>query len=219
VQILTRDSTEQPAAGVYSICYINGFQTQPDARATWLRDHSDLVLTRHGRPVSDKNWPDEMLLDTSTARHRAAILEVIGPVIDGCAAAGFAAVEIDNLDSYTRSGQALSRSDNQALAALFADRAHRRGLAVAQKNTAEQSEVLHRSVGFDFAVAEECHRWQECDVYRQAYGDQVIDIEYTDDLRGTFAQACADPDSPASMTLRDRQLVRRGEPGWVYRHC
>jgi hypothetical protein len=30
----------------------------------------------------------------------------------------------------------------------------------------------------DFAVAEECNRWGECDDYRTVYGDRVFVIEY-----------------------------------------
>lgn len=219
VGIVTRDSTARPAAGVYSICYVNGFQTQPQDRQEWLNAHPDLVLRRGGHPVVDENWPDEMFLDTSTAARRTAILQVVGPVLDHCRAAGFQAVEIDNLDSDTRSGGALTSADNLAMATAYVHRAHRLGLAIAQKNTAERAVTLQRRAGFDFAVAEECHRWDECAAYRAAYREQVIDIEYTDDLRGSFAAACADPDSPASMVLRDRLLVRAGEPGYVRRHC
>jgi hypothetical protein len=32
VGVVARDWREQPAAGAYGICYINGFQTQPEQR-------------------------------------------------------------------------------------------------------------------------------------------------------------------------------------------
>jgi hypothetical protein len=144
---------------------------------------------------------------------------VIGPIIDGCSEAGFDAVEIDNLDSFSRSEDRLTAEDNTALAQLFAERAHADGLAIGQKNAAELSSVLHESVGFDFAVAEECHRFDECSAYTDVYGQAVIDIEYSDDLRGTFDDVCADPATPTSVVLRDRDLLRAGDDGYVFDAC
>jgi hypothetical protein len=217
--IVARDSTEAPEPDVYSICYINGFQSQPGDTSTWLERHPDLVLKAGGRPVIDPNWPDEILFDTTSSERRDAILEILQPTLERCAKSGFDAVEIDNLDSFTRSGGAISADDNIALASAYASRAHALGLAIGQKNTGEFSARLHDSVGFDFAVAEECHRFDECQLYRAVYGETVIDIEYADDLRGTFAEACADPESPRAMVLRDRRLVAATDAGYVYQHC
>ena len=68
-------------------------------------------------------------------------------------------------------------------------------------------------------VAEECHRWDECASYAEVYGPHVLDVEYTDDLRGTWADVCADPQTPASVVLRDRDLEAPGNPAYAYRHC
>ena len=218
VGIVARDSTTEPAEEAWSTCYVNGFQTQPGADE-WLDDRAHLVLHVDGEPLADPNWPDEFILDTSTPGNRLAIMGVMGPVIDGCSDAGFDAVEIDNLDSFTRSADALTIDGNFALAELYAERAHDRGLAIGQKNAAELSADAHERVGFDFAVAEECHRFAECAAYTDVYGDAVIDIEYADDLRGTFADVCSDPSTPASTVLRDRDLVPDGEPGYVFERC
>ena len=216
VTVVTRDSDSRPAKGVYSICYVNGFQTQPADRKWWLSKHKNLVLFRAGKPTIDPNWPDELMLDTSTSAKRAAIAKVIGRTITSCADKGFAAVEIDNLDSYTRSHRALSASDNRAMATLYAEAAHERGMAIGQKNAAEQTKKL-RPI-FDFAVAEECYRFNECSSYTRYYGTHVIDIEYTDDLRGTFADACSAKGRPMTI-LRDRNLVPKGDSDYVYRSC
>ena len=93
---------------------------------------------------------------------------------------GYKAVELDNLDSWTRSGGSLSSASNMAFARLLIARAHASRLAVAQKNTAELA-TQGRRLGFDFAVAEECQVYGECDSYTAAYGRHVIEIEYTDD--------------------------------------
>lgn len=217
---VARDSTDEPEPGLYSICYVNGFQTQPGEAATWLDEHADLVLRdAAGVPVADPAWPDEMLLDTSTAQRRTAIAEVLTPVLHRCASAGFDAVELDNLDSWTRSDGRLTMDGAIDLAARLVAVAHADGLAVAQKNAPDLGTRGRDEAGFDLVVAEECHRWDECTAYSDVYGTAVIDIEYSDDLRGTFADVCADPATPASTVLRDRDLAPAGAPGHVFDGC
>ncbi|WP_447914182.1 endo alpha-1,4 polygalactosaminidase [Microbacterium phyllosphaerae] len=216
VGIVGRDRSDEPAEGLYSICYVNGFQTQPGELDTWP---THLLLQRDGETVFDPDWADEALLDTSTDDRRESIAETVAPWIEGCADAGFDAVEFDNLDSYTRSDDALTLDDNLALAALLVDVAHDSGLAAGQKNAAEDAAVLHERAGFDFAVVEECAAYEECAAFTDVYGDAVIDIEYSDELPRTFAEMCADDDSPASMVLRDRDLVMPGHEEYVFETC
>ncbi|MDN3495275.1 endo alpha-1,4 polygalactosaminidase [Planococcus sp. APC 4015] len=213
VGVVARDHTASPADGVYSICYVNGFQTQPSELADWP---ADLLLDdRDGDVVFDPDWPDEALLDTSTASQRERIADVVIPWIDGCAAAGFDAVEFDNLDTYTRSDGALDRNDNVELAALLVAAAHGSGLAAGQKNAAEDSALLH-DAGFDFAISEECAAFDECAAYTSVYGDHVIDIEYSPDA---FAGACGHPETPRSVVLRDRDLTSPSSPEYVFALC
>jgi hypothetical protein len=220
VSVVTRDSTAPPAKGLYSICYINGYQTQPQDKNHWLTHYPFLVL-RHSNqtPVFDPNWPDEMLLDTSSAVKRHAIADVIGMRIDLCHRKGFQAVEFDNLDSWTRSRGLLTMRDNVALATLLVTRAHQDTLAAGQKNTTELGTRGRDQIGFNFAVAEECHRYSECSYYSSVYGARVIDIEYSGNLRGTFAQTCADPTTPKMTILRDRDLTTPRNKHYVYAHC
>ena len=216
---VARDSGDAPAPGLYSICYINGFQSQPADREAWLADHPDLVLVDDGQPVIDPNWPDELILDTSDAGKRDRIAAIMADAFSACAEKGFDAVEIDNLDSYARSGGRLDRDGAIALASLYAATAHAAGLAIAQKNSAELGERGRDEAGFDFAVVEECQRFDECALYSSVYGELVFDIEYTDDLRGTFAEVCADPQVPASTILRDRDLTTPSSPDFVFEAC
>ena len=123
VRTVIRDRGEKPVRGRYTICYVNAFQTQPGEAAYWKREHPTLLLRKGGKLVSDPDWPGEYLLHTSTAARRQAGAAVEGRWIDGCAAAGFDAVEPDNLDSWTRSKGRLSKADNVALAQLLAVRA------------------------------------------------------------------------------------------------
>lgn len=216
VGIVARDRTAEPAAGLYSICYLNGFQTQPGERDVWP---DDLVLRRDGADVTDPDWPDEALLDTRGEANRAAFADRMGEWITECAAAGFDAVEFDNLDTYARSDGDLSVEDNLALAAALVGRAHAAGLAAGQKNAAEDARRLHDEAGFDFAVVEECAVFDECGAYIDVYGDAVVAIEYTDELPRPFAEMCADPAAPASLVLRDRDLTVPGDPDYAFELC
>lgn len=215
VRVVSRDRGAAPAAGRYSICYVNAFQAQPDALDWWRQHHPDLVLrTPDGRPVMDRDW-GEALLDTSTAARRTELAAVVGGWIDGCAAAGFQAVELDNLDSYARSGGRLTPAGNVALAARLTGRAHRDGLAAGQKNA---TELLARraATGFDFAVAEECGQYGECGQYAAAYDDHVVDVEYTAE---GLAAACRDWGARLSVVRRDTEVRPQGQPGYVYGRC
>lgn len=220
VTIVERDSTDRPAAGKYNVCYVNGFQTQPEDADSWLDDHADAVLRDDdGDPVSDPGWPDEMLLDTSTAAKRAEIVRVLTRSVVRCADRGFDAVEFDNLDSWTRSHGALTRAGNLALAAALVRVGHEHGLAVGQKNTPQLGASGRRTTGFDFVVAEECVTYQECAAYTKAYGSHVIDVEYTDDTDRPWREVCADHDRPAMTILRDRDLVTPSHEDYVFEHC
>lgn len=216
VGIVARDRTAAPAPGVYSICYLNAFQTQPSERDEWP---DDLVLRQNGADLMDADWPDEALLDTRSDDAREAIAARVGEWIDGCAAAGYAAVEFDNLDTYTRSDGLLSADDNLALATLLVERAHRAGLAAGQKNAPEDAERLRAEAGFDFAVVEECAYYDECTAYTDVYGDAVVAIEYTDAIDRPFDELCADPAVPASLVLRDRDLTMPGDADYAFEIC
>lgn len=219
VRIVVRDRHAVPVRDRYGVCYVNAFQTQPDEAGWWKREHPELLLRRDGRPVADEDWPDELLLDTSTTAKREAIAAIVGGWFDGCAASGFDAVEPDNLDSWTRSRGGLRRADNVALARLLTARAHAAGLAIAQKNAAELA-PRGRGIGFDFAIAEECQVYDECGAYTRAYGRRVLEVEYDDagGVRG-FRAACRARGRRIAVTYRDRDLVARGQRGYAFRSC
>jgi hypothetical protein len=211
VQVVGRDSTDEPS-GRYDICYVNGFQTQPQDSTSWLRDAPQLLLHRDGKPYVDPGWPDEYLLDVSSAENRAAILQRMTPTLERCAQKGFDAVEIDNLDSWTRSPDAFGIDAAIAMARGYADLAHSLHLAIGQKNGAGHSAQLQREVGFDFAITEECVRYRECGDYTSAYGQRVYDIEY-DGLD------CGATGRPEATILRDHDLSTPSDDGYVRRSC
>jgi hypothetical protein len=206
VGIVVRDRHDPPAPGRYGVCYLNAFQTQPDESGFWRR-HWTLVLKKDGHPVLDEAW-GEWLLDTRTEHQRAVIAGLVGRWISGCAKSGFDAVEFDNLDSFSRSHGLLKAYQNKALARLLVIKAHQAGLAAGQKNWAEWD---GRVVGYDFAIAEECGRWHECDSYVDHYGPRVVAVEYRDvDL----AAACAGWADKIAIVRRDLNLSPTGVRRW-----
>lgn len=217
VEVVSRDRTAEPAPGLYSICYVNAFQTQPDeAEIAGWRQRGLLLTRADGSEVEDGDW-DEFLLDIRTEDKRAAIAETVNGWIDGCADAGFRAVEPDNLDSYLRSDGLISVEQTLAFLRLLIGHAHERGLAIAQKNAIGSEEdggigSAGRDAGLDFAVAEECGAWDECGDYTDLYDDHVIVIEYTDD---GFRAACDSVGDRVSVVLRDLDVT----PGGTYRAC
>lgn len=212
VQIVTRDREDAPAPGFYNICYVNGFQTQPQDNDEWLQDRPELILHDDGgEPVFDEDW-GEYLFDTRVAEQ--GLLQRVGDWIAGCAADGFDAVEIDNLDSYSRSGGLLTEDDNVSFMAQLAMVAHEHGLAIGQKNSAELVPRA-RELGTDFAVAEECNRYDECADYQLYYGNLVFVIEYRE---RDFERGCSDfPE--LSIVLRDLNLTTPGSSSYVFDGC
>jgi hypothetical protein len=206
VGIVVRDRQAPPVLGTYSVCYVNGFQTQPNERAFWRRRKA-LVLHHHGRPVLDTTW-GEWLMDLRTAARRRTLARIVRPWTRRCAAAGFDAIEFDNLDSYRRSLGLLRRRHAIAFARVLVRDAHRAGLAAAQKNAPD---IDGPALGFDFAIAEECARYDECQRYVARYGRRVLDIEYRaadlDDACRTFVDRL-------SIVLRDRALRPTGTRRW-----
>ena len=207
VGVVERDRLAHPVPGMYTICYVNGFQTQKEQRGFWRRHHWGLVLKDHGRAVVDSVW-GEWLLDTRTRAKRHVLADIIGRWTTRCARDGFDAVEYDNLDSFSRSHHLLSRKDNKRYAALLVRRAHADGLAAGQKNWAEwDGTVVH----YDFAIAEQCAQYDECRSYLHHYGTEVFDVEYR---AKAFRRACAQWGSVIPVVRRDVDLTRHGVRRW-----
>ncbi|SMH30027.1 Glycoside-hydrolase family GH114 [Rathayibacter oskolensis] len=219
VGLVVRDRTDRPEPGLYSVCYVNAFQTQPGEEAEWTGARAELLLRDDdGVAVTDPDWPDEILLDVSTPQKRDALLDVVSEWIAGCADTGFDAIETDNLDSATRSEGLLSDEDTGAFAEALVESAHASGLAIGQKNAAERAGEM-RALGFDFAITEECEAFRECDAYTDVYGARVYEVEYTDGSEAVFDRACSLRGDRIGVVLRDRDLLVPGDDGFVSRQC
>ncbi len=206
-----------PSPG-YSICSINAFQTQaedPDANRPDERSNWPTTVVSN---IEDPGWPGEFLIDLSSEKMRHAAFAHVKNMIDRCAQKGFAAIEFDNLDSYTRR-PSLPFGQREALqfATMLTKHAHKWGLAVAQKNTPDLTKQQSlKQVGFDFAIVERCAEYAECDRYTQTYGDAVLAVEYN--VAG-FAKACRISNRTFAVLLRDRELLASDQPGHRLKRC
>jgi hypothetical protein len=218
----------------------------------WKNNHFSALLPDESTSdptdvVVDAEW-DEVVFDLRTPAKRAALLAIQTAWLDDCAADGYDAIEPDNLDTYTRSvdaagTQMMDFADNVAYLKLVVPYAHSIGLAVAQKNVnsefADWEDATGRdgldfvdtvtpAQGFDFAIAEECQAYKECDQYTDVYGDLVYEIEYTDNnpnqtiggvKKRAYAWACQDRGPTMSVILRDRDVTPSGSGQYHYEWC
>ncbi|EXG82643.1 endo alpha-1,4 polygalactosaminidase [Cryptosporangium arvum] len=262
VKVVSRDVKDTPAGLGYDICYINGFQTQPDEKGSdgqplegtskWFADDASrkqLLLPnptpdyptatenqQYSKPYYvDPGWPDEIIFDLRTDAKRAALAAIVGKQIQACADKKFDAVEVDNLDSFTRAysnlsdrklaregkepkegaPRLMSKSDALAFATLLIQKAHGLNLAIAQKNTAELADE-GKAAGFDLAVVEECGSTSECGDYAEVWGGNWVDIEYS---ASGFSKACTAVKSKISVVQRDKNVTKPGTDGYVYNEC
>ncbi|MDX3105559.1 endo alpha-1,4 polygalactosaminidase [Nonomuraea angiospora] len=166
---------DKPGRGV--VCYISAGTFED-----WRPDASQFPAEVLGKPLED--WPGERWLDIRT--YTGKLGQIMKARLDMCKAAGFDAVEPDNVDGYSNaSGFPLKAADQLAYNSWFANEAHKRGLSVALKNDIEQIPALLPY--FDFAVNEECWEHSECttaqnddygyDQFVKA-GKAVFNVEY-----------------------------------------
>ena len=156
------------ATGAHAVCYVDA--------GTWENfrpDAGKYPASVKGRP---NGWPGERWLDI---RATGVLLPIITARVDKCAAAGFDAVEFDNVDGYANNtGFPLTATEqlnfNNALAGI----AHHDNLSVGLKNDLGQLSQLSSS--FDFAINEQCAQFHECAVYNPwtSAGKVVFEVEY-----------------------------------------
>ena len=200
------DRRSEPLSGLYNVCDVNGFQTQPDEKRFW-RDRWRLVLKQDGKPVADGAW-GEWLLDIRTPGKRRALAKIVGRWTARCAQDGYDAVEFDNLDSFTRSRGLLDAADARRFAARLVSRAHAEGLAAAQKNRAQWDGTV---VGYDLAISEHCARYRECAAYVDTYGSHVLAVEYR---HKPFRRGCRNWSDRIAVLRRDVPLAADGVRRW-----
>lgn len=155
--------------GRRAVCYVNA-----GAFEEWRPDAGRFPDDVLGEPLD--GWPGERWLDV---RRTDVLLPLLAERLDRCRDKGFDGVEFDNVDGWAdESGFPLTADDQLRFNAALAGLAHERGLAAGLKNDVEQ--VAELEPLFDFAVNEECLRYDECGAYAAftAAGKAVFHVEY-----------------------------------------
>ncbi|WP_328990168.1 endo alpha-1,4 polygalactosaminidase [Kribbella sp. NBC_01245] len=183
--------------GRRAICYVN-----VGAYENFRPDKARFPAQVLGKTMD--GWPDERWLDI---RRWDLLAPIMAARFGACRAKGFDAIEPDNVDAYSNeSGFPLTASDQLRYNRRIAMLAHRIGLSVGLKNDLEQVRALQPS--FDFAVNEECMKYDECALltpFRQA-GKAVLHVEY--DLAP--AEFCARAKQLGFSSMR-KPLILRAE--------
>ncbi len=120
-------------------------------------------------------WPDERWLDIRSDE----VIAIMEARLDLATQKGCDGVEPDNVDGYANdSGFPLTADDQLAFNRRLANEAHDRGLSVGLKNDGDQTGALVRY--FDFSLNEQCHEFEECDLYDVfvSEGKPVFNAEY-----------------------------------------
>lgn len=88
--------------------------------------------------------------------------------MQACKSKGFVAIDPDNVDGYTnKPGLNFTAADQLDYNRFLADTAHSLDVSVGLKNDLGQAAELVDY--FDFAVNEQCHMYNECDVYKNTF--------------------------------------------------
>ena len=179
------------ARGVRVICYFSA-----GSHEDWRPDADDFPPEVLGRRLD--GWPGERWLDIRR-------IDLLGPImgarLDLAVTKHCDAVDPDNVDGFAnKTGLPLSSADQLAYNRWIAEQAHARGLAVGLKNDLKQVKDLLPS--FDFAVNEQCVRYNECERLTPFINANkpVFGIEYN----GVAADVCAEANRLNFDTLLKR---------------
>jgi hypothetical protein len=169
------------AAHARAVCYVDAGTFE-----NWRPDAGAYPASVKGR---SNGWPGEVWLDI---RATSVLLPIIDARVAKCAAAGFDAVEFDNVDGYTNNtGFPLTATDQLNFNTALAGIAHNHSLGVGLKNDLDQLDALQSS--FDFAINEQCAQFAECDRYDgwTNAGKAVAEVEYAGKAKTYCAAAAA----------------------------
>jgi len=156
------------AAGRKVICYVDAGSWEPGRP-----DSAQFPADVQGKALV--GWPDEKWLDIRDPRVRT----LIDARFDVAASKHCDGVEPDNVDGYANdSGFPLKAADQLDFNRHLAAAAHTRGLSVGLKNDLDQ--VLDLRASFDWALNEECFKYDECDLVMPfiTANKAVFQVEY-----------------------------------------
>ncbi|MBI5488869.1 MAG: endo alpha-1,4 polygalactosaminidase [Deltaproteobacteria bacterium] len=179
------------AEGRIVVCYFSAGSWED-----WRADAADFPSATLGNDLD--GWPGERWLDTRDATVRG----IMADRLDLAAAKDCDGVEPDNVDGYANNpGFPLTPATQLDYNRFLATEAHARGLSVGLKNDLDQIPDLLPD--FDWALDEECFRWDECDLLLPFIdaGKAVFQVEYGD-------AALADTICPQANTLGFDTLIK-----------
>jgi hypothetical protein len=157
------------AVGQRAICYIDVGTAE-----NWRSDYGKFPASVLG---SSNGWPGENWLNV-------ADLSTLEPIMTArfqmCQAAGYDAVEPDNMDGYENStGFSITAAQQLTYDEWVADEVHSLGMAVFEKNDPDQASTLQPY--FDGVIDEQCNQYSECSAYNSylSVGKPVLNAEYS----------------------------------------
>lgn len=189
------------AKGRKVICYIS-----VGSYEDWRPDRDQFPAEVLGNDYD--GWPGEKWLDI---RQIDKIAPIMLARLDLCASKGFDGFEPDNMEIYTNNtGFPLTYEDQLKYALWLAEEAHKRGLAIGQKNASDQ--VADLVDVYDFAITEDYFFYNEAETMSPYIkkGKPVFAAEYTD-LPGNFAEFCEKSKELHFSTI----LKNRGLDSWI----
>ena len=169
------------ASGKTLVCYFSAGSYE-----NWRTDASQFPSAALGNNLS--GWPGERWLDVRNPE----VLNIMARRMDLAKSKGCDALEPDNVDGYSNNaGFPLTANDQVAYLQKLAAAAHARGLKIALKNATDLVGAVHSE--FDFAVVEECFKYNECQAYTKftETGKAVLNAEYTNYSAATCSTAKA----------------------------
>ncbi|PIE43430.1 MAG: endo alpha-1,4 polygalactosaminidase [Gammaproteobacteria bacterium] len=169
-------------AGIRVICYFSAGSWEGWRGDATRFDKQDIGKTLDG-------WPDERWLNITSG----SVREIMLARLDLARQKGCDGVEPDNVTAYKgNSGFALTAQEQLDYNRFLAKSAHKRGLAIGLKN--DLGQVIDLVDHFDFAVNEQCHQYNECDLLQPFIdaGKPVFNAEYADRYLADSRVLCSD---------------------------
>lgn len=157
------------AAGKTVICYYSAGSYE-----NWRSDAGRFPKEALGRNLD--GWPGEKWIDTRNKTVRA----IMKARMELAQQKGCEGVEPDNVDGFSNNtGFPLTAATQMDFNRYLAATARSLGLLIALKNTTDLASALARD--FDFAVVEECYKYNECSAYTEfvRQGKAVLIAEYS----------------------------------------
>lgn len=157
------------ASGKFVVCYFSAGSYE-----NWRSDANQFPAIALGNNLD--GWAGEKWLDVRNSDVR----NIMAKRMDLAKSKGCHALEPDNVDGFSnRTGFPLTANDQINYLSYLADQAHARGMQIALKNSTDLVSSLVDK--FDFAVVEECFKYNECEAYSPFIqkGKAVLNAEYS----------------------------------------